>query len=317
MTIDASMYDDPNLLVGGIERDTSVFQTSKTIEKIFDCPTTYGDTSWQQWQKCNVLDWWSEWKKLKDLSRLDYIYLVGCLPTLLAQAGLVPIQSQKTWHFQQIKNLYKGIALWVEFLTDYEDLTPRPSICWDWCLSDGYKAKARWDLAKAVITFNGNRFSSGFSPSAHLWFWSEIGYCLRTLKASGLFEPLLHSEIPTKKEVLKTWSELIENLEQRGQCSFEMVQNLKEAISTIDRQVLAKALEGRYLESIEDSKGDPLESYIEIERWARDSAKNSKSASVTVSYCFPKSPQKSPQVLTYQGKKHVKLPRKKKRGFIK
>jgi len=264
------------------------------LKTILNCPNSLEE--YKSWKKSNFFrEWVSAWLFFKNLNRIQYIDLVGNLPSLLLEADFLPFEAKRSWHFQQVRKLYKGVALWVAYLTDYDDLTQHPS-GWEWCQADGYRAKARWDLAKAVLAHDSSHerfYSQGFFPSGHLWFWTEVCNCMKSLKASGLVKPLPHTKLKGKSYCLKIWGKYIQELENldmknmKNMKDWTEVSGLYERLKNIDIEVLGDALQGKYEHSVEAEEEDPLTIYIKAEKFARRTAKESSNAQAVVSYVFP------------------------------
>lgn len=298
-------FDDPNALIGD---SGDIVQCNPQYSLVHSFHVILGivPADRDQWNRA--------WLLFYNLELPEYIQIIADLPDLVLKKR--PLTDEGKWVLEQIKQLYKALAAWLEWITKPD--RPKPVELEQPLLakyeSFAWLSNAILDLCTAINSFNPRPefLYPLFNSPAHLWFWCEVAFCQYRLK---VLEKKPHTDVQGKKEVLTDWSDQLKSLEDRKQVFKGKRTRSKNLISFLERLypdvIQWEALEIAEVDS--DFEYGAWADFVKVQHYVRNEAKNGKYAKnqqALFLYFFPDSPAITKLHVTGQ---HHKLPKPK--GF--
>lgn len=204
--IDASIYNDENVLVGGGD---SLYYASTKL-RLIDAnrppwrePPKEGFKLLKEWASSpEGLKWNSEWDYLASLRIDDYIWLYSKFPSPFLSS--VRKGSKKSLSRERIQNYYKGTATWLLWLAHKDRAKPLVLETQAYAKMELSAQIASLRLAVCQQIIDSPEFHLGWlfnRNPACLWFWVEVANCKYSLKSKGLFSAISPNNILSKREI--------------------------------------------------------------------------------------------------------------------
>jgi hypothetical protein len=256
------MIDDENTVEKLIDVYYEQDFTVKTIIKKFP-PSDKKD--FEKWLKTSLCeDWIYRWDYLTSLKIENYLRMYSQLPILISNK-IFEIESPEYQLFEKFRERYLINSIWINELIAYDRVN----------FKEFYNNKelefyrhlanlsvAELNLCKEFVKHPKYKLDEMFPTPIYLWFWLQIGNCIKYFENTGLSKPLSIENLQGKKDNYKEWTFLLKNLEldNKGNKTCETVPefllNLPVILPTLCRQLLDE----KYEASLEGE----LEKYFKV-----------------------------------------------------
>lgn len=290
MNIDAKIYDDPNILIGGIQfcKNQKYINAKSNMISFFDLmPSFCGNNHSEalkilkQWVKTGDFERWHDCFQFFNKLRIkDFLWLISKFPEIFLESVPVLSDGSRYQLFRNLKELYTAKSQWLSFNHDpslgdiYQRLEhPRYQLY----LPYADKSEARQILCRKIMLHPlGDIYKKTFTNAYALWFMCEVAECREIINSHGLSTPIPSAEIVGKRQIEKESQEWMRYLSDSAtqEITLKISYGIRNFIENLHKTIELDAREIGNQDT--DFQDGVLEPYISICRTADRKISRSK-----------------------------------------